>query len=145
MDSKAALKAVTTSVLYRITFHGLGRLRSVGSPEPSFAPNYPPCLQSAAIPDPQASLTISELLKTYLPNTGTLGKLVSFYDIFSYNAPYVPVVPYKGPEADLFFDQTVHPAANEALIGFRKAIEEIIRTLQPDWVQIGQWPRNIEL
>lgn len=145
MDSKAALKAVVTSVLYRITFHGIGRLRSVGSPEPVFAPNYPPCLQSSTIPDPQASLPTAELLKTYLPNTGTLGKLISFYDIFSYSAPYVPVVPYKGPTDELFFDQAKHPAANQALIQFRNKIQDAIRTLQPDWVQIGQWPRNIEL
>ena len=87
----------------------------------------------------------AELLKTYLPNTGTLGKLVSFYDIFSYNAPYVPVVPNKGVEDELFFDQATHPAANQALIDFRNAIQDLIRTVQPDWVQIGQWPRNIEL
>ena len=124
MDSKAALKAVVTSVLYRIAFHGIGRLRSVGSPEPVFAPNYPPCLQSSTIPDPQTPLPTSELLKTYLPNTGTLGKLISFYDIFSYSAPYVPVVPYKGPTDELFFDQAKHPAANQALIGFRNTIQE---------------------
>jgi len=145
MDSKAALKSVVTSVLYRITFHGMGRLRSVGSPEPSFAPNFPPCLQSTNIPDPQSPLPTSQLLKTYLPNTGTLGKLVGFYDIFAYNAPYVPAVPNKGPEDELFYDQAVHPTANQALIDFRNQIQEIIRTLQPDWVQIGQWPRNIEL
>ena len=145
MDSKAALKAVVTSVLYRITFHGMGRLRSIGSPEPVFAPNYPPCLQSSTIPDPQTPLPVSELLKTYLPNTGTLGKLISFLDIFSYTAPYVPVVPYKGPADELFFDQAVHPSANQALIEFRNQIEGVIRSLQPDWAQIGQWPRNIEL
>ena len=145
MDSKAALRAVVTSVLYRITFHGMGRLRSMGSPEPSFAPNYPPCLQSTTIPFPQVPLSTAELLKTYLPNTGTLGKLVSFYDIFSFNAPYVPVVPNKGPEDELFFDQGIHPTANQALIAFRNGVQDIVRTLQPDWVQIGQWPRNIEL
>ena len=35
--------------------------------------------------------------------------------------------------------------ANEALIEFRTQVGDIIRTLQPDWVQTGQWPRNIEL
>jgi hypothetical protein len=145
MDSKSALKAVATSVLYRITFHGMGRLRSIGTPLPTFAPNYPPCLQSTTIPDPQAPLSTADLLRTYLPNTGSLGKLVSFYDIFSFSAPYIPVVPYKGPEDELFFDQAVHPAANQALIQFRNTIQSVIRTLQPDWAQIGQWPRNIEL
>jgi hypothetical protein len=145
MDSKQALKNVVTSILYRITFHGMGRLRSIGTPLPSFAPNYPPCLQSANIPDPSKPVTTADLLATYLPNTGTLGKLVAFYGIFAYNAPYEPVVPNKGAEDELFFNQATHPAANAALIAFRKEIESIIRDLQPTWVQIGQWPRNIEL
>ena len=84
-------------------------------------------------------------MKTYLPNTGTLGELITFYDIFSYSAPYVPVVPHKGSEDELFFDQTRHPTANQALIEFRRGIEDLIRMLQPDWVQIGQWSRSIEL
>ena len=145
VESKAALKAVVTSILYRITFHGMGRLRSISSPEPSFAPNYPPCLQNTTIPDPLDPLPTSDLLKTYLPKTGTLGELITFYDIFSYTAPYVPVVPNKGPEDELFFDPALHPAANQALIEFRRGIEDLIKTLQPDWVQIGQWSRSIEL
>jgi hypothetical protein len=144
MNSKAALKAVVTSVLYRITFHGIGRLRNVGTPDAQFAPNYPPCLQSTAIPDPSNPLTTADLLK-YLPNTGTLGSLVSFYYIFAYNAPYVPLVPYKGPDDELFFDPSKYAAANQALIEFRKAIESFVAYFQPDWVQTGQWPRNIEL
>ena len=144
MNSKAALKAVVTSVLYRITYHGVGRLRNVGAPVPPFAPNYPPCLQSTAIPDPSTPLSTADLMK-YLPNIGTLGSLITFYYIFAYNAPNVPLVPYKGPEDELFFDQSKYPAANQALIDFRKAIEGFIAYLQPDWVQTGQWPRNIEL
>lgn len=144
MNSKAALKAVVSSVLYRITFHGIGRLRNVGTPAPQFAPNYPPCLQNSSIPDPSKPLTTADLLK-YLPNTGTLGSLVSFYYIFAYNAPYVPAVPYKGAADELFFDQSKYPGANQALIQFRKAIESFIAYFQPDWVQAGQWPRNIEL
>jgi len=144
MNSKAALKAVVASVLYRITFHGLGRLRNAGAPDPPFAPNYPPCLQSTGIPDPSTPLSTADLLK-YLPNTGTLGNLTTFYYIFSYNAPYVPLVPYKGPEDELFFDQSQYPGANQALIDFRKGIESFISSFQPDWVQTGQWERNIEL
>jgi hypothetical protein len=144
MNSKAALKAVVTSVLYRITFHGIGRLRNVGSPDPPFAPNYPPCLQSTTIPDPAQPLPTADLL-SYLPNIGTLGNLITFYYIFAFNAPYVPLVPYKGPEDELFFDQGKYPAANQGLIDFRRGIQDFIRTFQPDWVQTGQWPRNIEL
>ena len=144
MNSKAALKAVVTSVLYRITFHGIGRLRNVGAPVPPFAPNYPPCLQSTTIPDPSTPVPMGDLLK-YLPNIGTLGSLITFYYIFAYNAPYVPLVPYKGPEDELFFDPSKYATANQALVDFRKGIECFIADLQPDWVQIGQWPRNIEL
>jgi hypothetical protein len=144
MASTAALKAVVTSILYRITYHGMGRLRNVGAPEPPFAPNYPPCLQNTTIPDPAAPLSTADLL-TYLPNTGTLGSLISFYYTFAYNAPYLPLVPNKGPADELFFDQIKYPTANQALIDFRKGIESFIAWFQPDWAQTGQWPRNIEL
>ena len=144
MNSKAALKAVVTSILYRITYHGVGRLRNVGAPVPPFAPNYPPCLQSTTIPDPSTPLSTADLMK-YLPNIGTLGSLITFYYIFAYNAPNVPLVPYKGPEDELFFDQSKYPAANQALIDFRTDILGFISSFQPDWVQTGQWPRNIEL
>ncbi|HEX2207962.1 MAG TPA: hypothetical protein VHG93_09805 [Longimicrobium sp.] len=144
-ETRDALTQVLTSLLYRIVFHGMGRLRSMGTPLPSFAPNYPPCLQSPGIPAPGDNVGIQDLLRTWLPRTGTLGALISFYDIFSFNAPYVPLVPNEGPEAEPFFDDEQYPGANEALVRFRKKVEEVIRTLQPDWVQIGQWPRNIEL
>ena len=87
---------------------------------------------------------MGDVLK-YLPNIGTLGSLITFYYIFAYNAPYVPLVPYKGPEDELFFDPSKYAAANQALVDFRKRIESFIADLQPDWVQTGQWPRNIEL
>jgi hypothetical protein len=141
LETTQQLKDVVTSVLYRITFHGMGRLRSIGAPEPPFASNYPPCLQKTTIPDPGAALPTSELLQ-YLPNTGTLGKLLTFYYIFAYNAPYKPVVPYKGAEDELFFENA---DANKALVEFRREIETFIKWYQPDFVQVGQWPRNIEL
>ena len=76
---------------------------------------------------------------------GTIGSLITFYYIVAYNAPNVPLVPYKGPEDELFFDQSKYPAANQALIDFRKGIAGFTAYFQPDWVQTGQWPRNIEL
>jgi hypothetical protein len=87
---------------------------------------------------------MGDLLK-YLPNIGTLGSLITFYYIFAYNAPYVPLIPYKGYGDELFFDSSKYPAANQALVEFRRRIESFVADLQPDWVQTGQWPRNIEL
>lgn len=145
MDAIDALIAVATSVLYRIVFHGLSRLKKSSTPELSFSPNYPPCLQSTVIPSAGTPVSAADLLKTYLPKTGTLGGMVSFYGTFAHSAPYVPMVPDKGPRDELFFDEQRCPKANQALIDFRGEIEKIVRQLQPDWVQVGQWPRNIEL
>lgn len=145
LDSRAALSQVLTSLLYRIHYHGVGRLRSMGTPEPSFATNYPPCLQSTEIPPPNRPLAVADLLRDYLPRTGTLGGLVSFYDLFSFVAPFVPLVPAQGAGNELFFDEDRFPGANEALIAFRQGVEIVVSELQPEWVQIGQWPRNIEL
>jgi hypothetical protein len=52
------------------------------------------------------------------------------------------VVPYKGAEDELFFENA---DANKALVEFRTEIETFIKWYQPDFVQVGQWPRNIEL
>jgi hypothetical protein len=38
----------------------------------------------------------------------------------------MPVVPYKGPTDELFFDQAKHPTANQALIEFRNRIQDVI-------------------
>ena len=143
VSTKAALAQVVTSLLYRIVFHGMGRLRSIGNPEPSFAPNFPPCLQSTRIPASGEATGTETLLREFLPKTGTVGALVTFYDIFSFTAPAVPLVPNKGAEHGLLFDERF-PAANESLVAFRRGIEAIVRDRQPDWVEIGQWPANIE-
>lgn len=146
LDSRAALQDVLTSLLYRVVFHGLGRLRGVAGPDLTFAPNYPPCLQSSVLPGPQDPLPVAELLNTYLPRTGTLGELLSFYDVFAFTAPYVPLIPETGPGDELFFGGFGGAAAaNAALIRFREGVGALLRDLQPDWVHIGQWPRNVEL
>ena len=142
--TKAALVQLVTSYVFRIAFHGMGRLRSMGNPEPSFAPNMPPTLQSTRIPSADEQVSTGDLLREFLPRTGTIGELLTFYDIFSFNAPYQPLVPSTGPETASPFDAR-YPGATNALIAFRRGIEQIVRDLEPDWVQIGQWPLNIEL
>src|SRR5262249_45877520 len=45
MDSRAALSKTLTSLLYRITAHGISRMNSTPNPALTFAANYPHCLQ----------------------------------------------------------------------------------------------------
>ena len=48
----AELSEVLTSILYRVTVHGAGSLTPSVNPALSFVSNFPPCLQSADIPEP---------------------------------------------------------------------------------------------
>ena len=141
--TKAMLERVLTSLLYRVIFHGSGRLRLVAYPEAAFVPHLPPCLQSARIPPPDEDMTPERLLREFLPRVGTIGELMRFYNTFTSISPAAPLVPDKGPDSDLFYDE--HCAeANASLVKFRKQIEALVRELQPDWVEIGQWPMSIE-
>jgi hypothetical protein len=140
MDSKAALKRVLHSLVYRITAHGFARLWRSGEPALTFVANFPPCLQDATIPDPSDSFDTQALLRL-LPNTGTIGGMVQFYFVFHFSTPYVPFVPLGGPESELYFDDD---ASNQALIELRRFIAGFIERFEPDTPQIWQWPRNIE-
>jgi hypothetical protein len=141
MDSKAALKRVLHSLIYRITAHGASRLFRSANPVLTFVANFPPTLQDARIPDPSDSFD-TQALHRYLPNTGTIGSMMLFYFPFWASPPYVPLVPIGGPEAELWFDDE---ARNQALIDFRHFVIDFIEKYEPDSPQIWQWERNIEL
>lgn len=141
--TKAMLERVLTSLLYRVIFHGSGRLRLVAYPEAAFVPHLPPCLQSARIPSPDEDMTPERLLREFLPRVGTIGDLMRFYNTFASTSPAAPLVPDRGPDSDLFYDQR-YAKANASLVRFRRQIEALVRELQPDWVEIGQWPMSIE-
>ena len=141
MDSKDALKRVLHSLIYRITAHGGSRLYRSANPALTFVANFPPTLQDARIPDPDASFDTRELQR-YLPNTGSIGAMVYFYFTFWASPPYVPFVPIGGMENDLFFDDEV---SNGALIELRQFIAAFVERVEPDTPQTWQWERNIEL
>jgi len=52
MASRAASTSVLTSLLYRITAHGVSRLNSTANPALTFVANFPHCLQISDIPVP---------------------------------------------------------------------------------------------
>jgi hypothetical protein len=140
MESRDDLKRVLHSIVYRVTAHGAGRLYRAANPALTFVANFPPCLQDTTIPNPTDTFDTRALL-SYLPNTGTIGTMVTFYFTFSFSTPYVPFVPIAGPESELFFDDD---ASNDALIELRRFIADFIERFEPDTPQIWQWPLNIE-
>jgi hypothetical protein len=143
VSTKEALAGVLTSLIYRITVHGISRMASTANPALTFLPNFPPCLQNATIPDPGADFD-TETLLSYLPRTGTIGLMLTFYFTFVFSAPYVPFIPEGGVEADLFYPGGVNDPRNQALIRFRQELMAFLDSYQPDNPQLHQWPRNIE-
>ena len=142
MNSKQALMDVLTSLVYRITAHGTDRFDTV-NPALTFAANFPPCLQDTTIPEPSTNIDTKALL-AYLPKTGSIGTFVDFLYIFAFSPPYTPFIPTGGIDTDLFFPGGPDDPLNSALINFRRRVEGFIDTLDPEWKQRYQWPRNIE-
>ena len=132
-----------TSLIFRITAHGISRLMPTAYPVLSFVGNYPPCLQIAAIPSPQATLTTAELL-AYLPKTGAIGSMLKFLTTFAFTSPYVPFIPKAGVDADLFFPGGLSDLRNKALVEYRKAAIKFMEEYAPDQKTHEQWPLNIE-
>ncbi|TAE18232.1 MAG: hypothetical protein EAZ95_04755 [Bacteroidetes bacterium] len=151
MDSKANLKRVITSILYRINMHGAARMPEVANPFMAYVPNFPPCLQSAELPSPDATISTEQLL-SYLPNTEVIGEMVNFYYEFAFTAPYESALPLFGNDSTLFWkDLPITDPKNKALVDFRNGLEEFIRAyiaratgVYNHEPQIHQWDLNIE-
>lgn len=142
MDNRQNLKDVLSSLIYRVAAHGNSRQLNSLSDALCFVANYPPCLQHSTIPDPTKSIDQGKLL-SYLPNTGTIGEMMTFYFIFTYSVPYNPLIPLFGVREDLYFDDPNDPR-NGALIDFREDVQEFIRVYDPEASMTHQWPASIE-
>jgi hypothetical protein len=143
VGSRAALRKVLTSLLYRITVHGISRLGSTSNPALTFVPNFPHCLQRTDIPSPGARIGTRQLL-SYLPNTDTISQAVTFYFTFAFSTPYQPFIPLGGVDSELFFPGGTRDPRNRALIELRHGLASFIDDYQPGMPQRFQWPRNIE-
>jgi hypothetical protein len=143
MTGRAALIGVLTSLIHRITIHGVSRLSSTSNPALTFVANFPHCLQRTDIPEAHRPLDTGTLL-TYLPNTHTIGQALSFYFTFTFSTPYEPFIPLGGAGAELFFGGGPADPRNRALIALRRGLAAFIEDYQPGAPQLFQWPRNIE-
>ena len=143
VDTRAELADVLTSLMYRISIHGVSRMGATANPAMTFVPNFPPCLQNSTIPDPHVEFDTRTLL-SYLPHTGTIGAMMTFYFTFAFTAPYEPFIPAGGADTDLFYPGGPRDPRNAALIEFRGRLAAFIDAYQPGDPQLQQWPLNIE-
>jgi Lipoxygenase len=163
IQSRAELAKVLTSILYRVTVHGAGSLNPAVNPTLSFVANFPPCLQSAEIPEPRHAVSTERLL-ALLPHTGTIGGMTTFYYTFVYSKPYARLIPKGGIKSDPYFPRS-QKQCNDALFTYRERIHAFVDEYVAEWSetlarirggatasppayaenQYGQWPRSIEI
>lgn len=141
--SRAELTSVLTSIVYRLTMHGISRLNATINPQMKFVANFPPCLQDATLPAPGDDISPERLL-SFLPKTGTIGAMASFYYTLVFSPPYKPLIPEDGPGTGLLFPGGPEAPRNQALIAFREAIMRFIDGYEGRAAQYQQWPLNIE-
>jgi hypothetical protein len=163
VETRDALAQVLTSMLYRVNVHGAGSLAAAVHPTLSFVSNFPPCLQRSDIPAPDDELTTKQLLD-YLPHTGTIGGMTTFYFTFCYSQPYERLIPGDGVKSHPYYPRS-QEGSNAALVAFREGIEAFCDKYAVAWNQsldrfrhgrpgsppayagnqYGQWPPSIEI
>ncbi len=170
ITTKALLTRLLTSLLYRVTAHAAGSLTSVVNPALAFISNFPPCLQSTDMPEPDQALTKPELLAK-MPYTGTMGAMTTFYFTFADTPPTTPAIPGGGDNLDPYWlpypGTPSDNACNAALFKYRQGIRSFVDFYTNNWnkelarigeapvgpvpsyadptAQVAQWPRSIEI
>jgi hypothetical protein len=163
VKTRDELTKVLTSLLYRVTVHGAGSLTPSVNPALAFVANFPPCLQSADIPEPGTPVSPADILPL-LPHTGTIGGMTTFVYTFAYSAPYVPLIPPGGVNTTPYFPPSQNQC-NAALFKYRQGVKDFVDTYVKDWNaalarfrgappgappsyalgQYQQWPLSIEI
>ncbi|MGN6797696.1 MAG: lipoxygenase family protein [Gaiellaceae bacterium] len=162
VKTRDELAKILTSIIYRVTVHGAGSLNPSVNPVLSWVSNYPPCLQRDDIPEPTSDVT--SMLLDYLPHTGTIGGMTTFYFTFVYSQPYDTLIPAGGADKNPYFPES-QPACNQALFAYRRAIAAWVDEYLIAWNtaineirdtpgapppryaenQAEQWPSSIEI
>jgi hypothetical protein len=139
------LANVLTSLIYRITAHGMARLAPVGNPGLTWIGNFPPCLQDSRIPDPAnpagttpaSDLTLAQLL-AFMPRTGAMGEMIAFIFSFGFTDTFEPLIPVESanttglPDAELHPFVGLPPACDAALQAFRAEMIAFMRFFLAD-------------
>lgn len=138
LDNRASLIRLLTSLIYRVTAHGISRLNDTANPALTFVANFPSCLQQEHIPSMTEDLSTEELLE-FLPNTTTIGEMLGFYFAFVFSRPYKSLYPDGTDGDDFYFNGGVNDPRNVALTAFRQEMAAFMGE-----ANVSQWPRNIE-
>jgi hypothetical protein len=162
-----ALTQLLASLLYRVTAHAAGSLTTVVNPQLAFISNFPPCLQSTDMAEPNTPVTETELLAK-MPYTGTMGTMTTFYFTFADTPPNAPAIPGGINLGPYWPGKTPSErACNAALFRYRKDIVKFVDWYTKNWneelarigdvpvgptpeyanpvPQVEQWPRSIEI
>jgi hypothetical protein len=91
-------------------------------------------------------------LADFLPNTGSMGELISFLFTFIYSAPYVSFIPLAGVDQELPFTGSTGAVdmANRELVHYRRDLEAFMALYAEAYkvpgppAQIHQWELSIE-
>ena len=81
---------------------------------------------------PTRTADVSSTLLDYLPHTGTIGGMTTFYFTFVYSQPYAPLIPSGGLEEDPYFPES-QPDCNQALFAYRTAIAAFVEEYLIAW------------
>ena len=106
------LTKVLTSLLYRVNAHGGGTLTPSVHPALGFVANFPPCLQSADIPEP--GTPVPDLLAR-LPHTGTCGGMTTFFYTFVYSPAVRAADPERGHQGGPLLPAVAEPVQRGAV------------------------------
>jgi hypothetical protein len=91
-------------------------------------------------------------LSGFLPNTGTIGEMVTFTFTFVYSAPYKPFIPLAGIDRELPFvgGSGAGDVCNQALKRYRADVRSFMALYADDFkipgppAQLNQWELSIE-
>ena len=121
--------------------HGAGSLTPSVNPALSFISNFPPCLQSADLPQPGDVLTKKDLLER-MPHTGTMGGMTTFYFTFVYSPPYEPLIPADGVDHDPVFPVARRPRATRHSSRSESASHAFVDVYVEEWNEALAWFRG---
>jgi hypothetical protein len=142
MNSRAALASVLTSLIYRVTAHGVSRLNSRRKPRAHFRRQFParPPAPGNPLAEPAARPQGAAGLLTQHRDDQRSSQFLFHLRLLSYEA----FIPFSGVDINLLFPGGATDPRNQALIQLRNGLAEFINDYQPESPQRFQWPLNIE-
>ena len=142
VNTRTALEKVLTSLLYRITVHGISRMNATANPSLTFTPNFPIACNARTF---LRRMRRSTRRRSQLPaehGDHRRGDQLLFH--LRLLAAVRAVHPAGGEQHRAVFPNGLADSRNQALVQFRNGLAAFINDYEPTTPQRFQWPRNIE-